>query len=62
MGLNDFIGYWRKGTFDKLTVTKSLTYGNQSIYANQGNTYFVDSGATGAADTRSGTSWATCLA
>lgn len=62
MGLNDHIGNWRVGTFQKLTVAKQLIVGNQSIVANQGNSYFVDSGATGAADTRAGTSWATCLA
>ena len=59
---NDFNGWFRNITTKNLTVTKRATIGNQAIYANQGNTYFVDSGATGAADTRSGTSWATCLA
>lgn len=62
MGMNDFIGNWRAGTFQKLTVAKQLQIGNQSVVANNGNSYFVDSGATGAADTRAGTSWATCLA
>jgi hypothetical protein len=59
---NDFNGYFRNITTRNLTVTKRATIGNQAIYANQGTAYFVDSGATGAADTRSGTSWATCLA
>jgi hypothetical protein len=62
MGLNDFNAYFRNVTTNNLKVNKKAVIGNQAIYANQGNTYFVDSGATGAADTRSGTSWATCLA
>jgi hypothetical protein len=62
MGLNDFNAYFRNVTTNNLKVNKKAVLGNQAIYANQGNTYFVDSGATGAADTRSGTSWSTCLA
>jgi calcineurin-like phosphoesterase len=59
---NDFNGWFRNVTTKNLTVTKRATIGNQAIYANQGTAYFVDSGATGASDSRSGTSWATCLA
>jgi hypothetical protein len=59
---NDFNGYFRNVTTKNLTVTKRATIGNQAIYANQGTAYFVDSGATGASDSRSGTSWATCCA
>lgn len=59
---NDFNGIFRNVTTNNLKVNKKAVIGNQAIYANQGNSYFVDSSATGAADTRSGTSWATCLA
>jgi len=59
---NDFNGIFRNVTTNNLKVNKKAVIGNQAIYANQGNAYFVDSSATGAADTRSGTSWATCLA
>lgn len=59
---NDFNAYFRTVTAKKITASQGLFIGNQSVYANQGNSYFVDSGATGAADTRAGTSWATCLA
>jgi len=59
---NDFNGIFRNVTTNNLKVNKKAVIGNQAIYANQGSAYFVDSSATGAADTRSGTSWATCLA
>lgn len=59
---NDFNAYFRTVTAKKITASQGLFIGNQSVYANKGNSYFVDSGATGAADTRAGTSWATCLA
>lgn len=59
MGLNDFVGYWRKGTFRTLKANK-LIINNQQVVVNQGTSYFVDSGS--GSDTNSGTSWSTALA
>ena len=59
MGLNDFIINGRVGTFDKLTAKQTLNVGNQSIYTNQGTSYFVDSGSGSSSNT--GKSWAHAL-
>lgn len=58
--MNDFIGWWRKGTFRILKATHSLQVKNQQVVVNQGTSYFVDSGS--GSDTNSGTSWSTALA
>lgn len=60
MGMNDFVGQWRKGTFRVLKATNKLTIGNQAVVVNQGTSYFVDSGS--GSDTNSGTSWSQALA
>lgn len=60
MGMNDFVGYWNKGTFQVLNVRDRLIVGSQSIIANQGTSYFVDSGS--GSDTNDGSSWSTALA
>lgn len=60
MGLNDFVVNARIGTFDKLTAKQSMLIGNQAVIANQGNTYYVDSGS--GSDTNNGKSWAEALA
>jgi hypothetical protein len=58
----DFNDYLNKSTIKNLTVSQSLKIGNQSVITNQGNSYFVDSGATGASDSNDGKSWANCCA
>lgn len=60
MGLNDFVVNARIGTFDKLTAKQSMLIGNQAVIANQGNTYYVDSGS--GSNTNNGKSWAESLA
>jgi len=60
MGMNDFIYNGRVATFDKLNVKESLLVGNQAIIANQGTTYYVDSGS--GSSTNTGRSWAKALA
>jgi len=60
MGLNDFIYNGRVATFDKLNVKESMLVGNQAIIANQGTTYYVDSGS--GSDSNTGKSWAKALA
>jgi len=60
MGLNDFIYNGRVATFDKVNVKQTLNVGNQTIYSNQGNSYFVDSGSGSSSNT--GKSWAQALA
>ena len=60
MGLNDFIYNGRVATFDKVNVKQTLNVGNQTIYSNQGNSFFVDSGS--GSDTNTGKSWAHALA
>ena len=62
MGLNDFIGYWRKGTFNYLKAIDKFYIGNQQLVLNNGNSYFVDSAASNASDSNSGTSWSQPLA
>ena len=59
MGLNDFIVNARIGTFDKLTAKQSMLIGNQAVIANQGTTYYVDSGS--GSDSNNGKSWAEAL-
>ena len=59
MGLNDFVGHWRKGTFNVLKVNNKATIGDQAIIANQGTSYFVDSGS--GSSTNDGKSWSTAL-
>ena len=60
MGMNDFIYNGRVATFDKLNVKESMLVGNQAIIANQGTTYYVDSGS--GSDSNTGKSWAKALA
>lgn len=58
--MNDFIGFWRKGTFKILKATNKLTIGDQSVVVTPGNSFFVDSGS--GSDSNAGTSWSTALA
>lgn len=60
--MDNFIGYFRKVTTDKLIANKELIVGNKAIYAGTGKTFFVDSDASNAADTNNGRSWSSPLA
>lgn len=60
MGLNDFIVNARIGTFDKLVAKQSMLLGNQAVIANQGSTYYVDSGS--GSSTNTGKTWSQALA
>lgn len=60
MGLNDIQGNWYKGVFDVLKVNNKFTLKDQALVANQGTSYFVDSGS--GSDTNDGLSWDTALA
>lgn len=60
MGMNDFIYNGRVASFDKINAKQSLLIGNQSVFTNQGNSFFVDSGD--GSDSNSGKSWAHALA
>ena len=62
MGMNDFVYNGRKATFNVLKVNNKLQVGDQQIVLNNGNSYFVDSGASNASDSNSGTSWSLPLA
>jgi len=59
---NSFDEYMPILTVDNFKANKYAFIGSRNIITNQGNSYYVDSGATGAADTRAGTTWDTCLA
>jgi hypothetical protein len=60
--MNSLIGYWTKGTFKKLIVSDVLRVGNQQLVLNNGSSFFVDSDASNASDSNSGTSWENPLA
>jgi hypothetical protein len=60
--MDNFIGYFRKVTTNKLKVNNQLEIGNKAIFAGTGTTYYVDSDASNAADTNSGRSWSKPLA
>ena len=60
--MDNFIGYFRKVTTNRLKVNSQLEIGNKAIFAGTGTTYYVDSDASNAADTNSGRSWARPLA
>lgn len=60
--MDNFIGYFRKVTTNRLKVNNQLEIGNKAIFAGTGTTYYVDSDASNAADTNSGRSWARPLA
>ena len=60
--MDNFIGYFRKVTTNRLKVNSQLEIGNKAIFAGTGTTYYVDSDASNAADTNSGRSWAKPLA
>lgn len=62
MGLNDIVARFRKVTTNVLKVNTKLQVGDQQIVLNNGNSYFVDSDASNASDTNSGTSWSSPLA
>lgn len=60
MGMNDFDVYQPRGVFGYLQITKGFKIGNQSVYSNQGSTFYVDSGS--GSDTNDGKTWSTALA
>lgn len=60
--MNDIIGFFRKVNTKTLVAQKKLQIGNQVLYANNGNTYYVDSDASNASDSNNGKSWAQPLA
>jgi hypothetical protein len=53
----DFVGFYRKLTTSRLKVTGQCEIGDKAIIAGTGKTFYVDSGATNAADTNNGRSW-----
>jgi len=58
MGMNDFVGYFRKLTTTRLKVNGACEIGNKSVIAGTGTTYYVDSTASNDSDSNDGRSWA----
>jgi hypothetical protein len=59
---DNFIGYFRRVTTGGLKVNGECRIGEKSIIAGTGKTFYVDSGASNAADTNDGRSWTKPLA
>jgi hypothetical protein len=60
--MDNFIGFFRKLTANKAKINKELVIGNKTVFDGTGKTFFVDSGASNAANTNNGRSWASPLA
>jgi hypothetical protein len=59
---DNFLGYFRRVTTGSLKVNGQCRIGEKAVIAGTGKTYYVDSGASNAADTNDGRSWSKPLA